>query len=173
MLRGRSAIRGELATSPEAHCDEGRPARHAGTSLARALPREIRMGAIDTRHAPASGLAPVAHRSRSVPAASFWMVVITLALFFLPLINGLVGGFVGGYMVGTVGRALAAAVLPAGVAAVGLWALFALFDAPLVGLFAGSAVALLVLVADVGLFVGAVLGALFSPGRPRPRALTD
>jgi len=97
-------------------------------------------------------------RRAPVVVGSLWMVLISIALFFVPAINGLVGGLVGGYKVGGVGRALAAAVLPAAVVAVGMWILFALFDAPLWGVLAGTAVAVLVLLADIGLFIGAAIG---------------
>lgn len=86
------------------------------------------------------------------------MVVITLLLFFLPLINGLVGGFVGGYKVGTVGRALLAAILPAIVAALGLWIIFTVFHLPIIGLVAGTAVGILIALSDLGIFVGAIIG---------------
>jgi len=107
---------------------------------------------------------PLAPRTRSsVVAGSLWMIGITLALFFLPLINGLIGGFVGGYKVGNVGRALIAAILPAVVVAVGLWVLFAIAEAPVWGLVAGLTGATLVVLADVGIFIGAALGGALSP----------
>ena len=58
-------------------------------------------------------------------AGAVWMVVLSLALFFVPGLNGLIAGLVGGYLVGSLGRALAAAVLPALLVAVGLWLLLA------------------------------------------------
>lgn len=98
-------------------------------------------------------------RRSSIVVGSLWMVFLSIALFFVPLINGLVAGAVGGYKVGGVGRALAAAVLPAVVVAGALWVVFALFDAPLWGALAGVAVGIIVLLSDVGLFIGAVVGA--------------
>lgn len=95
----------------------------------------------------------------SVVVGSAWMVVISLALFMVPLVNGIVGGAVGGYKVGTVKRALVAAILPAVVVATGLWGLFAFFDAPVLGFFAGTASAVFIALADVGLFIGAAAGA--------------
>ncbi len=62
-----------------------------------------------------------------------WMIGITLALFFVPLINGIVGGIVGGYKVGDWKRALGAAVLPAIVVALGLGLIVAAFGAPVWG----------------------------------------
>jgi hypothetical protein len=94
----------------------------------------------------------------SIPAGSIWMVAITLALFFAPGVNGLIGGLVGGYKVGGVGRALGAAVLPAIVAAIGLWLLLSIASLPILGFFAGIAGLFAVLLADVGMFVGAAIG---------------
>lgn len=67
------------------------------------------------------------------------MVFLSLALFFFPLVNGLIAGLVGGYKVGSPGRALLAAILPAALVAGGLWVVFALFDAPIRGVLAGAA----------------------------------
>lgn len=107
----------------------------------------------------------------SVWGASAWMVVISLALFFLPVVNGLIGGAVGGYKAGDVKRALGAAVLPAIVVTVALWIVFALFNAPIWGLAAGTAMGIIILLADVGLFVGAIIGgALSNAKRPRRTA---
>lgn len=86
------------------------------------------------------------------------MIGVTLALFFLPLINGIIGGAVGGYRVGGAKRAMLAAILPAAVVAVGLWLLFALVEAPVWGLLAGLTAAALVALADVGIFIGAAIG---------------
>lgn len=103
----------------------------------------------------------------SVLTASLWMVGITLLLFFLPGVNGLVGGAVGGYKAGTVGRGLAAAVLPAVVAAIGLWVLLAALSLPVLGFLAGAATGVVILLADVGMFLGAAVGGAVSQRRPR------
>lgn len=94
----------------------------------------------------------------SVVTGALWMVGLTLVLFFLPLVNGLIGGLVGGYKVGGAGRALVAALLPAVVASVGLWILFAIADAPVFGVAASAAAAMLIVLADVGILIGAVVG---------------
>ncbi len=85
------------------------------------------------------------HRRRGIVSGSIWMTVVPLALFFMPVLNGLVAGLVGGYRIGDARRAVVAAVLPAGVVALGLWLLFRGEDAPawiavsIVALFAGAA----------------------------------
>jgi hypothetical protein len=101
---------------------------------------------------------PAARRRSSVFVGALWMVLLSLALFFLPLVNGLIAGAVGGYKVGGISRALVAAILPAVVVAAGLWIIFAFLDAPVWGLLAGFAGGLLILLSDVGLFIGAAVG---------------
>lgn len=110
-------------------------------------------------------------RSRSsVVIGAVWMVLVSLALFFLPVINGFVGGIVGGYKVGSVKRALIAAILPAIAVAVGLWLLLIAFELPLLGFLASLAVGLIILLADVGLFIGAAIGgAIGTPQVPEAR----
>jgi hypothetical protein len=104
---------------------------------------------------------------KSMAVGAIWMVVISLALFFLPLVNGLVGGIVGGYKVGDWKRALGAAVLPAVVAGLGLWLIVAALGAPVWGFAAGAAVGILVLLADLGIFVGAAIGGMVAQGAKR------
>lgn len=104
-------------------------------------------------------------RASNIFSASVCMVGVTLALFFLPLINGLIGGIIGGYKVGSPGRALGAAVLPAAIASLGLWLLMISFDRPVLGFVAGLAAGVLILLADVGIFVGALIGGALSNRR--------
>lgn len=94
----------------------------------------------------------------NIAVGAAWMVGITVALFFLPTLNGLIGGFIGGYKVGTLRRALLAAILPAVVSAAGLWVVFAVLGSPIFGVLAGSALALMIGLSELGLFLGAALG---------------
>jgi hypothetical protein len=106
----------------------------------------------------------------NIVVASLWMIVISIALFFLPLINGLVGGIVGGYKAGSSKRGLLAALLPAAVIAVALWLLLMAFDAPVAGLFLGVGAAVLIVLADVGLVLGALIGGAYARSQ-RTRAI--
>jgi hypothetical protein len=108
---------------------------------------------------------------KSVIAASFWMIAITLLLFFLPFVNGIIGGAVGGYMAGDVRRAMAAAILPAILAGIGLWVLLVFIGAPILGFFAGMAGGILVLLADLGIFLGALVGGWLGAEKRRPRGI--
>lgn len=105
----------------------------------------------------------------SLPAAAAWMVIVSLLLFFLPAINGVIGGAVGGYKAGDVKRGLGAAVIPAIVVALGLWLLFALFDAPVIGLLSGVAVGVWALVSSLGLLIGAAIGGFAADARSGAR----
>lgn len=107
----------------------------------------------------------IGKQSTSIVAGSFWMVAISLLLFFVPLINGIVGGAIGGYKVGSVGRALLAALLPALLVGAGLWGLLFVLDAPVWGLLAGMTGVMLIVISELGLFVGAALGGALSPKR--------
>lgn len=106
-------------------------------------------------------------RDSSILASSLWMIVITLVLFFLPAINGLIGGAVGGYKAGSAARGVSAAVLPAIVVGFSLWGLLAYFDRPVLGFFGGLAVGLWALISSISLLVGAALGGVFAPDRNR------
>lgn len=105
---------------------------------------------------------PQAERS-SIVASSIWMIVVSLLLFFLPAVNGLIGGAVGGYKAGAVGRALGAAVLPAVVVGLGLWVLLALLDLPIIGFISGIAVGLWALLSSIGVLLGALIGGALAP----------
>jgi hypothetical protein len=102
--------------------------------------------------------------------AALWMVAITLALFFVPLVNGLIGGVVGGYKAGTPKRGVIAAIIPAAVVGVALWLLLTAFALPVLGLVAGAALGMVILLADVGLLIGALIGGAYA-ARERDRRL--
>lgn len=112
--------------------------------------RAERAGALSDR--------PATDDRRSIVVGSMWMVAISVLLFWLPLVNGFVGGLVGGYKVKGVKRALAAAVLPVIIVTLALWLILAALELPVVGLVAGLAVGGIVLLSDIGLFLGAALG---------------
>lgn len=104
-------------------------------------------------------------KDSSILVSSLWMIVISLVLFFLPALNGLIGGAVGGYKAGSAGRGITAAILPSVIVGILLWGLFALFDAPVVGFFGGLAVGLFALISSIGLLIGAVIGGAVAPSR--------
>jgi hypothetical protein len=103
------------------------------------------------------------HGETSLVVAALWMIGISLLLFFLPAINGLIGGAVGGYKAGSAKRGLGAALLPAVIVGVGIWLLLAVFEAPILGFLAGIAVGLWALISSIGLLIGAAIGGAVSP----------
>lgn len=105
----------------------------------------------------------------SIPIGSVWMVVISIALFFVPALNGLIAGAVGGYKVGSITRGLAAAILPAIVLAIALWLLLTVVGLPVVGVVAGATLGAVVVLSELSLFLGAVIGGLIA----RAPASTD
>lgn len=104
-------------------------------------------------------------RDSSILASSLWMILISLLLFFLPAINGLIGGWVGGYKAGSVGRGVGAAVLPSIVVGAVLWVALASYGRPLLGFFGGLAVGLWALISSVSLLIGAAIGGVMAPDR--------
>ncbi|MFW7377265.1 MAG: hypothetical protein ACOH5I_00475 [Oligoflexus sp.] len=103
-------------------------------------------------------------KDSNVLIGAIWMFGLTMVLFFLPVINGLIGGLVGGYKIGSPGRAILAAILPAILASGGLWLLLAVLDLPVIGLIAGLAVGIVILLADLGIFLGAMIGGVMGRG---------
>ena len=102
----------------------------------------------------------------SLVVSALWMLVISMLLFFLPALNGLIGGAVGGFKAGSVKRGLIAALLPAIAAGLGIWVLLAVFDAPIIGLLSGLAFGVWALISSIGLLIGAMVGGAMAPPRP-------
>lgn len=101
------------------------------------------------------------NRPGSIGSAIIWMFVLSILLFWLPVIGPLIAGFVGGRKAGGLGNAIIAVILPAVLFGVALFFLGSLLTGiPLLGIIAGAGGAILAL-AHVGpLLLGAILGAL-------------
>ena len=54
-------------------------------------------------------------RRGSIPQAMAWMIGLSVALFWIPVLGSLVAGFVGGRKAGGIGEGLIAALLPGGI----------------------------------------------------------
>ena len=92
-----------------------------------------------------------------------WMFVLSLLLFWLPLLGMFIAGLVGGRKAGGVGTAILAVLLP-GLVVAGLMFFLAtaLTGMPLLGAIAGFGTGVLI-VANVGpLLAGAVVGGLLA-----------
>jgi hypothetical protein len=89
------------------------------------------------------------------------MFVLSILLFWLPIIGPLIAGFVGGRKAGSVGNAILAVILPGIVFGVLLFFLGTLMTGiPLLGFVAGAG-GIALAFAHVGpLLIGAIIGAL-------------
>ncbi|HET7314364.1 hypothetical protein [Salinisphaera sp.] len=97
----------------------------------------------------------------SLVMAIIWMAVISLVLFWLPLVGPLLAGFVGGRTAGGAGRGLLAAILPALVLCLILAAAGAsLTGLPVIGAIASISLFLVIVIQGFPLLIGAVIGGL-------------
>lgn len=101
------------------------------------------------------------NRPGSIGSAILWMFILSILLFWLPILGPLIAGFVGGRKAGTLGNAILAVLLP------GLFfgAMFFFFATVLTGLaifgFLAGAGGLAIAFAHVGpLLLGAIVGAI-------------
>jgi hypothetical protein len=100
-------------------------------------------------------------RPGSVGSAILWMFLLSILLFWLPVIGPLIAGFVGGRKAGTVGNAILAVILPGIVFGAILFFLGTLLTGvPVIGFLAGAGGAVLALAHIGPLLIGAILGAL-------------
>jgi len=98
-------------------------------------------------------------RRGGVVVGAFWMFVISLLLFWLPLFGPLIAGFVGGKKAGGIGAALGAVFLPAAAIGFLFFVLFTVTGFPLIGVLTGGAAFLTVAAGMVGpLLLGAIIG---------------
>jgi hypothetical protein len=100
-------------------------------------------------------------RPGSVRSAIFWMFVLSLFLFWLPIFGALIAGFVGGRKAGNLGDAILAVILPGIVFGVVLFLIASVLTGlPMVGFFAGAGGVVLAFAHIGPLLIGAILGAV-------------
>ena len=101
-------------------------------------------------------------RPGSVGSAILWMFVLSLLLFWLPVLGPLIAGFVGGRKAGSLGNAISAVILPGIVFGVALFLLASLLTGvPVFGFIAGAGGVALAFAHIGPLLLGAILGAIF------------
>jgi hypothetical protein len=100
-------------------------------------------------------------RPGSVMAAIAWMFILSILLFWLPIIGPLIAGFVGGRKAGSLSNAILAVFLPGIILGVAFFFLASLMTGlPLIGFLAGAG-GLALASAHIGpLLLGAIFGAL-------------
>ncbi len=105
-------------------------------------------------------------REHGVLLGSILMFVITMALFFLPVVNGIIGGVIGGHKVGHTKNAIIAAIVPAMGVGFLLWIALKVANIPVMGVPPSDPeLALLVVLSDLGLLVGAAIGGTLAQNR--------
>lgn len=107
-----------------------------------------------------------AAQEHGVLVGSILMFVITMGLFFLPVVNGIVGGVIGGHKVGNTKNAIIAAIVPAMGVGFLLWIALKIANIPVMGIPPSDPeLALLVVLSDLGLLVGAAIGGTLAQNR--------
>lgn len=96
------------------------------------------------------------------------MFVLFLLLSWVPVIGPFAAGFVGGRIVGDGSRAVGVALIPAILLGVILGFVLAAFELPVLGAVAGIGLAIVIVVQEIPLLVGAGVGGATSD---RPLAL--
>jgi hypothetical protein len=101
----------------------------------------------------------MADKQGSIGSAMVWMFVISILLFWIPILGSLIAGFVGGRKAGSVGSAIVAVFLPGIIFFIVLFLLAAsLVGIPLIGVAAGAGGLMLSLLHVGPLLIGAILG---------------
>lgn len=99
-------------------------------------------------------------RPGSVASAAVWMFVLSILLFWIPILGPLIAGFFGGRKAGSVGNAILAALLPAIVMGAAFFLLASVLTGlPLIGFLAGAGGFAIALAHVVPLLLGAIIGA--------------
>lgn len=104
-------------------------------------------------------------RREDVPAAMAWMIGLSVVLFWLPVLGGLIAGFVGGRKAGSVRAAVVAVVAPGILLFLLSFFLGALFGwipivGPLLAALAGVGQWVLSFMSVIPLLLGAVVGGM-------------
>lgn len=99
----------------------------------------------------------------SLVMAMIWMAVLSLLLFWLPLLGPLIAGFVGGKTAGSASRGLLAALIPVLILCL-ILSVFgtALTGLPLVGVIFGMGLFVVIIIQGIPLLIGAFIGGLLA-----------
>ena len=97
----------------------------------------------------------------SILKGFLWMFFISIILFWLPVLGPFIAGIVGGKKSGSIGNAIISALLPAIIIGLVVFTGF-LPVFPLLGIIAGAGVIVVALLHIGPLFVGAIIGGIFS-----------
>lgn len=95
----------------------------------------------------------------SITSAFFWMLFLSILLFWLPIIGSLIAGFVGGRKAGSVGRAILAGLLPTIIMVFLSTTVLSSILGGILGAILGGAVGIIIFLSSVILIIGAIIGA--------------
>lgn len=97
----------------------------------------------------------------SLIMAMIWMAVLSMLLFWLPLLGPLIAGFAGGYTAGSASNGVLAALIPVFILCVLLFAFStALTGLPVIGIVFGLGAFAIMVVQALPLLAGAIIGGL-------------
>lgn len=108
---------------------------------------------------------------RSIRAGAVRMALLMAALYWLPVVNGILAGAIGGYRAGTVSHGALAAGLAAPATLLSLWILLVVVAAPAVPLVASLGPVAEVALSVIALFLGAAAGGAYADAREDRRVL--
>lgn len=86
------------------------------------------------------------------------MLLLAILLSWLPILGPLIAGFVGGRMIGSQGKALTIALVPAVLMGGVLWLVLLAFDLPVIGAVAGFTALVIIAIQELPLLAGAWFG---------------
>lgn len=99
----------------------------------------------------------------SLVMAMIWMAVLSLLLFWLPLLGPLIAGLVGGKTAGSPSRGLLAALIPVGILCLILFAFStALIGLPVIGFVFSFGLFVILVFQSLPLLIGALIGGLLA-----------
>ncbi len=104
-------------------------------------------------------------QNRRFVSASITMGLLTASLFFIPIVNGVVGGAVGGYKVASPLQAVYVVLVVIPPLAIVLYLIYSTAGAPVFGVPYHPSVITLISTGCVGLLLGAVLGGIAGAAR--------
>jgi hypothetical protein len=102
-------------------------------------------------------------REGSITRGLLWMILLSILLFWLPVVGPFIAGLVGGKKAGGVGNAIIAVLIPALVFGFLLAALATMISGlPVIGFIAGLGGTIIALSHVIPLLLGAVIGGLLT-----------
>lgn len=98
----------------------------------------------------------------SIIVGFLYMLIISILLFWVPLLGPLIAGIVGGSKAGGVGKGIVAAILPSLILAGAIFFLFSSIGIPVVGTILGGATTLIAVGDSIILVIGAIIGGIIA-----------